>query len=66
MLLFIVVLLMVLKEMEFNKLLSSKKNKIMAKTSTKGTRENPCSMSECDSMLDAGTWPGGYVKDDAG
>ena len=38
----------------------------MAKTSTKGTRENPYSMSECDSMLDAGTWPGGYVKDDAG
>ena len=38
----------------------------MTKTSTKGTRENPYSMSECDSMLEAGTWPGGYVKDDAG
>ena len=38
----------------------------MAKTTAKGTRENPYSMSECESMLEAGTWPGGYVKDDAG
>ena len=38
----------------------------MAKTSTKGTKENPYSMSECEKMLNAGTWPGGYVKDDAG
>ena len=38
----------------------------MAKTSIKGTRENPYSMSECEKMLNAGTWPGGYVKDDAG
>ena len=28
--------------------------------------DNPYTMSECESMLDAGTWPGGYVKDDAG
>ena len=34
--------------------------------SAKGTMENPYSMSECDSMLDNGTWPGGYVKDDSG
>ena len=38
----------------------------MAKTAAKGTRENPYSMSECEKMLNAGTWPGGYVKDDAG
>lgn len=38
----------------------------MAKTAAKGTIENPYSMSECESMLEAGTWPGGYVKDDAG
>ena len=38
----------------------------MAKTAAKGTIENPYSMSECDSMLDAGTWPGGYVKYDDG
>ena len=38
----------------------------MAKTAAKGTIDNPYSMSECDSMLDAGTWPGGYVRDDAG
>lgn len=36
----------------------------MAKTAAKGTMENPYSMSECESMLDAGTWPGGYVQDD--
>lgn len=36
----------------------------MAKTAAKGTIDNPYSMSECDSMLDAGTWPGGYVRDD--
>ena len=28
--------------------------------------ENPYSMSECDEMLDNGTWPGGYVRDDSG
>ena len=28
--------------------------------------ENPYSMSECDEMLDNGTWTGGYVKDDSG
>ena len=28
--------------------------------------ENPYSMSECEKMLDEGTWPGGFVKDDAG
>ena len=38
----------------------------MAKTAAKGTIENPYSMSECEKMLDAGTWPGGYVRDDAG
>lgn len=38
----------------------------MAKTAAKGTIENPYSMSECESMLEAGTWPGGYVRDDAG
>ena len=38
----------------------------MAKTAAKGTIENPYSMSECERMLDAGTWPGGYVRDDAG
>ena len=32
----------------------------------KGTKENPYSMSECNEMLDNGTWPGGYVKDDSG
>ena len=35
-------------------------------SSAKGTKENPYSMSECDEMLDNGTWPGGYVKDDSG
>ena len=35
-------------------------------SSAKGTMENPYSMSECDEMLDNGTWPGGYVKDDSG
>ena len=38
----------------------------MAKTAAKGTIDNPYSMSECEKMLDAGTWPGGYVRDDAG
>ena len=38
----------------------------MAKTAAKGTKDNPYSMSECEKMLDAGTWPGGYVRDDAG
>ena len=28
--------------------------------------ENPYSMSECDEMLDNGTWTGGYVRDDSG
>ena len=35
-------------------------------SNAKGTMENPYSMSECDEMLDNGTWPGGYVKDDSG
>ena len=35
-------------------------------SSAKGTMENPYSMSECDEMLDNGTWTGGYVKDDSG
>ena len=35
-------------------------------SSAKGTMENPYSMSECDEMLDNGTWPGGYVRDDSG
>ena len=38
----------------------------MAKTAAKGTIDNPYSLSECDSMLDAGTWPGGYVRCDDG
>lgn len=38
----------------------------MATTGAKGTKENPYSMDECDSMLEAGTWPGGFVRDDAG
>ena len=38
----------------------------MERKASKGTRENPYSMSECEKMLDTGTWPGGYVKDDAG
>ena len=36
----------------------------MAKTAAKGTIDNPYSTSECERMLDAGTWPGGYVGDD--
>ena len=35
-------------------------------SSAKGTMENPYSMSECDEMLDNGTWTGGYVRDDSG
>ena len=35
-------------------------------SSAKGTMENPYFMSECDELLDNGTWPGGYVKDDSG
>lgn len=35
-------------------------------SNAKGTIGNPYSMSECDAMLDNGTWPGGYVKDDSG
>lgn len=38
----------------------------MATTAEKGTKDNPYSMDECNSMLDAETWPGGYVRDDAG
>ena len=38
----------------------------MAKTAAKGTKENPYSLDECDRMLEAGTWPGGYVRFDDG
>ena len=34
--------------------------------SAKGSKENPYAMSECEQMLDNGTWPGGYVVDDDG
>ena len=38
----------------------------MAKKNAKGTQENPYTMSEYETMADAGTWEGGYVVDDNG
>ena len=38
----------------------------MAQSGSKGTKSNPYTMSEYESMADAGTWQGGYVIDDSG
>lgn len=38
----------------------------MAQSGSKGSMSNPYTMSEYESMADAGTWQGGYVKDDNG
>ena len=38
----------------------------MATTNPKGSINNPYTMSEFESMADAGTWDGGYVMDDSG
>lgn len=35
-------------------------------TTEKGTKENPYTMEEYEALLDAGTWQGGFVRDDAG
>lgn len=38
----------------------------MAQSGSKGSISNPYTMSEFESMADAGTWQGGYVMDDNG
>ena len=35
-------------------------------TGQKGTKSNPYTMAEYESMANAGTWEGGYVMDDSG
>lgn len=38
----------------------------MATTNSKGSKNNPYTMSEYESLADAGNWAGGYVRDDSG